>query len=386
MPAVSRSCDVVERVPDSMFTMRFWHTGSMPTDFASCLMHWHATHGRHDLPWQTMGTRPDPYPVWVSEIMLQQTRVDTVIPYFQRFMARFPDISSLARADEDEVLALWSGLGYYGRARNLHAAARLIAQRHGGRFPYDHAAIQQLPGIGRSTAAAIGAFAFARRRAVLDGNVKRVLARVFGVAGWPGDRVVEARLWQLAESLLPRSGIRAYTQGIMDLGALLCTRTQPRCDVCPFAAECVAHREGRYRTLPGPRPGKALPEKTTAMLVMTHGGRVMLEKRPRSGIWGGLWSLPEHPAGEDMVHAAMHQGFQVLTCEPLPHVVHGFTHLRLHIRPWLVAVSRPTGIATPARVWLPLRALHDTALPAPVRRILAALAVSGGEASARDAA
>lgn len=348
----------------------------MATDFASRLIRWQSRHGRDGLPWQAKGGDPDPYPIWLSEIMLQQTRVETVIPYFRRFLARFPDIASLAAASEDEVLALWSGLGYYSRARNLHAAARLILLRHGGHFPREDTDIRSLPGIGRSTAAAIAAFAFNRRLAILDGNVKRVLARVFGVEGWPGDRAVEGRLWDLAESLLPEREIRAYTQGIMDLGATVCTRSNPRCMACPFDDMCVARGEGRQKELPGPRPKKALPEKSVAMLVLLHGGEVMLEKRPAAGIWGGLWSLPECPAGEDAVGAAGRLGFRVEASVALPGLVHGFTHFRLAIQPWRLDVGRPLQAAAPGRIWLSLADLEGAAMPAPVRRILAPLGPS----------
>jgi len=348
----------------------------MLPDFASRLILWQSCHGRHGLPWQAEGESPDPYPIWLSEIMLQQTQVDTVIPYYQRFLARFPDIASLAVAEEDEILALWSGLGYYSRARNLHAAARVIQHQHAGRFPREHTAIQALPGIGRSTAAAIAAFAFNQCLAILDGNVKRVLARVFGVEGWPGDKAVETRLWELAEALLPEHGIRAYTQGIMDLGATVCTRGSPRCGACPLTEECVAHREGRQKELPGPRPKKGLPEKSTAMLVMVHAGEVLLEKRPGSGIWGGLWSLPECLPNEEVDQAAKRLGLHVLACGALPGLVHGFTHFRLTIQPWRLDVGRPVRAEAPGRLWLPLAELEGAALPAPVRRILAPLAIS----------
>lgn len=307
--------------------------------------------------------------------MLQQTQVDTVIPYFKRFLASFPDIASLASAAEDEVLAHWSGLGYYSRARNLHAAARRIQAQHAGLFPRDPVAIQALPGIGRSTAAAISVFAFNRRLAILDGNVRRVLARVFGVEGWPGDRVVEALLWRLAEDLLPREDMRAYTQGLMDLGATLCTRNRPRCGVCPFADECVAERQGRHRELPGARPKKTLPTRQTAMLVLIHAGEILLEKRPAPGIWGGLWSLPECSGDENPRVAAGRLGYQVEVCEALPGMVHAFTHFRLAISPWRMEVKRPMQADEPGRIWLPLGDLDGAALPTPVRRILASQAV-----------
>ncbi len=351
-------------------------------EFAPRLIAWQQRHGRHSLPWQG-GTEGDAYPVWLSEIMLQQTQVETVIPYYQRFLTRFPDLATLAAANQDEVLGQWSGLGYYSRARNLHAAARRIASEHGGMFPRDIDAILALPGIGRSTAAAIAAFTFNERRAILDGNVKRVLARVFGIEGWPGEKTVENRLWLLAESLLPDTdridtdmpvtNIRAYTQGLMDLGATVCTRGRPRCDACPFADQCVANRLGRQREFPAARPKKALPEKSTAMLVLLHAGEVLLEKRPNSGIWGGLWSLPEFPEQEDPARAAGRLGFPAELAGELPGFNHTFTHFRLFIQPWRLQVDRLSVAAEPGRIWLSLDDLDGAALPTPVRRILEGL-------------
>ncbi|MCP5278101.1 MAG: A/G-specific adenine glycosylase [Thiobacillus sp.] len=342
-------------------------------DFATRLIHWQRRCGRHDLPWQIDAATPDPYPIWISEIMLQQTRVETVIPYYTRFLARFPDIASLAAADEEEVLACWSGLGYYSRARNLHAAARRVMASHGGKFPSGPEEILALPGVGRSTAAAIAAFAFNQRQAILDGNVKRVLARIFGVDGWTGLRHVEERLWRLAEALLPSQDIRLYTQGLMDLGATLCTRGRPRCEACPFADDCVAHREGRQGELPGPRPKKALPERETAMLVLIHAGEILLEKRPATGIWGGLWSLPECARDDDVGRVARRQGYLVETVEALPGLVHSFTHFRLTISPWLLHVRKGMRAEEPGRIWLPRADVGGAALPTPVRRILAGL-------------
>ncbi len=344
-------------------------------DFAPRLVSWQQQHGRHDLPWQ--GTR-DPYRIWLSEIMLQQTRVETVIPYYTRFLARFPDLAALAAADVDSVMARWAGLGYYSRARNLHAAAGRIAVEHGGCFPRRFEAILELPGIGRSTAAAIAAFAFGRRGAILDGNVKRVLARVFGIDGWPGEKAVESRMWDLAEALLPESDIRAYTQGLMDLGATLCGRARPRCEICPFGDDCIANRQGRQGELPGARPRKTLPEKTTAMLILLHGGEILLEKRPAPGIWGGLWSLPECPADADPARAAASLGYRAEEARGRPAHVHTFTHFRLHIQPWLLPVQRPFTAGEPGRLWLALDDLDGAALPAPVRRILEAMRGASG--------
>ena len=353
---------------------RFWHThpvtnATLP-DFATRLVAWQRKHGRHDLPWQV----DDPYAIWVSEIMLQQTQVETVIPYYARFMARFPDLATLAAADEDQVMRLWAGLGYYSRARNLHAAARRICTDFAGTFPMAIEAIASLPGIGRSTAAAIAAFAFGQRRTILDGNVKRVLSRIFGIDGWPGDKAVEQRLWKLAESLLPDNAIRAYTQGLMDLGATVCTRSRPRCIDCPYTDDCVANRDGRHAELPASRPKKGLPEKSTGMLVLLHAGEVLLEKRPAPGIWGGLWSLPECALDEDPAHACQRLGLVANEVQPLPGFSHAFTHFRLHIRPWRVAATPAAGASEPGRLWLALGDIEDAALPTPVRRLLRRLA------------
>jgi A/G-specific adenine glycosylase len=331
-------------------------------DFAAQLTRWQRRAGRHDLPWQQKD-RADPYRVWLSEIMLQQTQVATVIPYYQRFLARFPDLAGLAAAPAEEVMALWSGLGYYARARNLQRAAQVIVARHGGRFPRRIEDIAALPGIGRSTAAAVAVFAFGARAAILDGNVKRVLARAFGVAGFPGDKAVEARLWALAESLLPARGIRAYTQGLMDLGATLCTRRKPRCGDCPVAAQCVARRENRIAELPAPRAKRAVPQRAVRVLVLRHRGRVLLQQRPPHGIWGGLLSLPELPDGKLPRRYA--------DAVPLPAVRHAFTHFRLDILPLVAKVSRRD--TAPGGIWLGLKEIDAAPLPAPIRKILASL-------------
>lgn len=328
-------------------------------DFAQRVIVWQKRSGRHDLPWQQGGAR-DPYRIWLAEIMLQQTQVATAIPYYQRFLVRFPDLASLAAAPAEEVMAQWSGLGYYARARNLQRAAQLIVAEWGGRFPRGAGDIQTLPGIGRSTAAAIAVFAFGARAAILDGNVKRVLARAFGIEGFPGDKAVENRLWALAESLLPGRGIKAYTQGLMDLGATLCTRSRPRCGACPLAAQCAALRENRIAELPSPRARRAVPQRAVTLLVLCCRGRVLLERRPPKGIWGGLLSLPELAAGQP---ARRYAGAM-----QLPVVRHAFTHFRLDITPLLCKVSRcntPEG-----SVWWSLKALDMAPLPAPIRRIL----------------
>ena len=303
--------------------------------------------------------------------MLQQTQVATVIPYFERFIARFPSLPLLAAAHEDEVLALWSGLGYYSRARNLHAAARSIAENHGGQFPTAPDVIAQLPGVGRSTAAAVAALAFGQRCAILDGNVKRVLARHGGLAGWPGDKKVENLLWRLAESHLPPSNIEAYTQGMMDLGALICSRSRPTCTACPVNADCVAHIQRRTAELPTPRPKRVLPERQIQMLLLIDRGELLLEKRPARGIWGGLWSLPELDFDADpAAHCLKHFGISTLEQQPLAQLAHSFTHFKLEIQATrLHPATRPP--TQPGQIWLPMDNALGAALPAPVRKLVA---------------
>lgn len=341
-------------------------------DFAGRLLDWHAQHGRHDLPWQT--TR-DPYRVWLSEIMLQQTRVETVIPYYARFLARFPDIATLAAAPVEDVLALWSGLGYYARARNLHKAAQAVVQEHGGQFPQCAIDIATLPGIGRSTAAAIAAFCFGERSAILDGNVKRVLCRVFGIDGFPGERAVEEKLWALADTLMPAEQGGDYIQAQMDLGATLCTRTRPACTSCPLATDCVALATGRVAELPQARPKKAVPQRHVRVAVIERDGVVLLERRPPSGIWGGLLALPEITEGEDPANWLLRRfGMSASETAALATVRHVFTHFRLDIEPVLLRTQgNATTVAETGMEWLALDALDEAGLPAPVRRILDAI-------------
>ena len=345
-------------------------TGARP--FATRLTVWQRAHGRHDLPWQ--GTR-DAYRIWLAEIMLQQTQVATVIPYYERFLAAFPDVRALAAAPVDRVLQLWSGLGYYRRAHHLHAAAGVIVAQCGGRFPCDARTIATLPGIGRSTAAAIAAFAFGTRAAILDGNVKRVLARHRGIDGFPGAPKVEARLWEVAESLLPVRGIETYTQALMDLGATLCTRTAPRCGECPVATDCVARLDGRIADLPAPRPTRARPSRAVRVLVLEHAGTILLEKRPAAGVWAGLWSLPEIDPDADIArHCKARFLASVNVGDALPPIEHGFTHFNLTIHPQRVAVRRwPLRAEAPGLLWLTRDDALAAALPAPIRKLLAAL-------------
>ena len=332
-------------------------------DFAQKLVQWQRRHGRHGLPWQ--GTR-DPYHIWLSEIMLQQTQVAAVVPYYQRFLARFPDIAALAGASEDEVLRLWSGLGYYARGRNLLRAATEVIEA--GRFPDTLEQIHALPGVGPSTAAAIAVFAFGRRAAILDGNVKRVLARCFGIEGEKPQR-------QLAQRLLPERGIEIYTQALMDLGATVCTRAKPACGRCPVARHCVARREGRIEELPAARKRMPLPLKRSTWLVLLHKGSVLLERRPSTGIWGGLWVFPELVSGLPEAFCRKVLGCEVKQSQRLPEIEHGFTHFRLNIQPIRCSVRKILPRAeAPGRIWLDVAEAARAAVPAPVRKLLLGIA------------
>ena len=328
-------------------------------DFAQKLVLWQRRHGRHGLPWQ--GTR-DPYRIWLSEIMLQQTQVAAVIPYYERFLARFPDFAALAGASEDEVLQLWSGLGYYARGRNLLRAAREVVKA--GKFPDTFEEILALPGVGPSTAAAIAAFAFGRRAAILDGNVKRVLARCFGIEG-------EKPQWALAEKLLPARGVENYTQALMDLGATVCTRTHPACDRCPVARDCVARRDGRIEELPAARKRKPLPLKRSTWIVLLHQGSVLLERRPSVGLWGGLWVFPELVSGLPEVFCRKVLGCEVKQSQRLPEIEHGFTHFKLRVQPFRCTVRKILPRAeAPGRIWLDMDDAIRAAVPAPVKKLL----------------
>jgi A/G-specific adenine glycosylase len=340
--------------------------------FAARVVAWQRTHGRHDLPWQN--TR-DPYRVWLSEIMLQQTQVTAVVPYYERFLAAFPDVHALARASIEAVLTQWSGLGYYRRAHHLHAAARAIAERHGGTFPQEAEALATLPGIGRSTAAAIAAFAFGAQAPILDGNVKRVLARHAGIDGWPGLPQVVARLWQCAEARMPATDGDVYAQGLMDLGATLCTRTAPRCAACPVGVDCVAFTTQRTEELPAPRPRKALPQRALRVLLIERGGEILLEKRPAQGIWGGLWSLPECALDDDALAIVQSRfGATVRLREALPPIAHGFTHFGLTLHPQrMAAAAWPVRAEAPGTLWLAPVDAARAALPAPIKKLLRAL-------------
>jgi A/G-specific adenine glycosylase len=347
--------------------------------FAVRVLRWAKTHGRHDLPWQQQRTV---YRVWVSEIMLQQTQVATVIPYYQRFMARFPDLNSLANSPLDDVLHHWSGLGYYARARNLQRAAQRIRDEHGGEFPADFETVAALPGIGRSTAGAILVLACGQRHPILDGNVRRVLARFHAVEGWPGEKSIERELWELADAHTPQRDVAAYTQAMMDLGATVCTRSKPDCEHCPLANDCRAHQLGRENEFPQPRPRKVLPVKRIRMLILIDHGRLMLEQRPPSGIWGGLWSFPELAVDAD-IESWCRQRFGAAPSDRqmLPVLRHTFSHFHLDIEPVIVNI-RPVNVGDSGNtIWFESASPPQVGLAKPVSRLLAALHALSGEAA-----
>ena len=375
--------------------------------FSADVITWQKTHGRHTLPWQNTD---DAYRIWLSEIMLQQTQVAAVIPYYEKFRRRCPTVQARATAPSEDVMAHWSGLGYYTRARNLHRCAQQIVTLYGGIFPADPALLAELPGIGRSTAAAISAFAYGTPAAIMDGNVKRVFARVFGVTTYPGEKKTEDQLWQRAVALLPKadlqsdlqsnlqsnlqSDMQSYTQGLMDLGATLCTRSNPACARCPLAPRCVALATDRVAELPVRKPKKTVPEKHAVMLVITDRSQVLLTQRPDHGIWGGLLSLPElagftatAPAALDTPLAQIE--FQervtqmvapfgsVASCARLQPFSHGFTHFKLHVTPYQVTLERRVyAVAQSQQVWLEAHRLVEAPLPAPIKKLLLTLLCS----------
>jgi len=343
------------------------------TVFAERLLRWFDVSGRKNLPWQA---NPTPYRVWVSEIMLQQTQVTTVIPYYERFMARFPNVRDLAAAPADEVLHLWTGLGYYARARNLHACAKALVASHGGDFPDTVAEVQALPGIGRSTAAAILAISRGRPHAILDGNVKRVLSRVFGIDGDPTAPATVNRLWIEATRCTPTQRVADYTQAIMDLGATLCTRSRPVCTLCPMSADCVAAKSGRQAELPGPkRKLKRKAREATVLLAqvsLNTGRSILLERRPESGVWGGLWSLPQFDSEADALAWCRQQvGEPARTPEMLDPIDHAFTHFDLRLNPLSVHCAAASGVREEAgRLWYTLSSPPRIGLPQPIKALL----------------
>jgi A/G-specific adenine glycosylase len=349
-----------------------------PRVFAERLLGWFDAHGRNSLPWQQ---NPTPYRVWVSEVMLQQTQVATVIPYYGRFMERFPSIEALAAAPIDEVLHLWTGLGYYARARNLHACAQVIVERHGGTFPRKLEEVTALPGIGRSTAGAILALSRGERHPILDGNAKRVLARVFGIDGDPSSAGVLTALWAKADACTPPARAAAYTQAIMDLGATLCTRARPACTVCPMNDGCVAAREGRQALLPGAKRRRERQAREAVLLIAESGQdadlAVLLERRPSTGIWGGLWSPPEFPSESDALEWCRRELGALESSEALAPIEHAFTHFDLRLNPLRVrcAAAAAGGLSAVRdgdhRLWYALEAPPKVGLPQPIHALFA---------------
>jgi A/G-specific adenine glycosylase len=340
--------------------------------FAQRLLKWFSLHGRHTLPWQI---DPTPYRVWVSEVMLQQTQVTTVIPYYARFMARFPGIDALASAPLDEVLHLWTGLGYYARARNLQACAKTLMTRHGGDFPTGLEEVMALPGIGRSTAGAILALSRGQRYPILDGNAKRLLARVFGIAGDPSSKTTLAALWRQADACTPERDVAAYTQGVMDLGATVCTRARPACTECPLRAHCVAALEGRQMELPGKKLKRHRPSREATLLIAQTGGNgytaVLLQRRPASGLWGGLWSPPQFANERDALAWCAREFGEANEAETLAPIDHAFTHFDLRLKPLLVRGRQKLAVLdADDRLWYRLEAPPRVGLPQPILELL----------------
>ncbi len=344
------------------------------TPYANAILKWYDAFGRKNLPWQQNKTA---YSVWLSEIMLQQTQVATVIPYYERFLERFPTVVDLANAEQDEVLHLWTGLGYYARARNLHKAAKIVTEQYCGEFPLDIEQMNALPGIGRSTAAAILSSVYKQPHAILDGNVKRTLARSFAVEGWPGQKKVENQLWRYAEEHTPAQNVDKYNQAMMDMGAMVCTRSKPKCTLCPVESFCEAQKQGNQLSYPGKKPKTEKPVKETWFIMLHHNGKVWLEQRPQSGIWGGLFCFPEH-ANEDLSHPIAHRGIttpDIATQTQLIAFRHTFSHYHLDITPILIELSKQPNVVMEGSkgLWYNLSQPEEIGLAAPVKQLLESL-------------
>lgn len=340
--------------------------------FASMVLSWYQYYGRKTLPWQLDKTV---YQIWLSEVMLQQTQVATVIPYFQRFIARFPNVRALAEAPLDEVLHLWTGLGYYARARNLHKAAQTIVVQHNGEFPTTYTDITALPGIGRSTAGALLSLAFGKHYPILDGNVKRVLARCYAVEGWPGTKIVENQLWTISEEITPALDVGQFNQAIMDLGAMVCTRTKPKCELCPLNVGCIAYANDHWAKYPGKKSRKTLLEKTAYFLLLQHGEHVWLEQRPAVGLWGGLFCFPQFSEWDGLIFWLQQRGVKSNRIKKLSTFSHTFSHYHLNIVPmWLKMSAVGGSIDEEAGLWYNLVQLPLVGLAAPVARLLQLLA------------
>lgn len=344
-----------------------------PKNHQKQVLTWFDRHGRKTLPWQQDKT---PYRVWVSEIMLQQTQVSTVIPYFERFMQRFPDLASLAAAEQDDVLHFWTGLGYYTRARNLHRSAKIIMNEHHGVFPQEIEALQTLPGIGQSTAGAIRAIAFQQHAPILDGNVKRVLTRLLGITTWPGEKKVHAQLWDVATQLTPHQRVADYTQAMMDIGATLCTRSKPQCETCPLKKNCIAFEKNIAASLPRKKPKKKIPVRDVTLVVLKNNDTVLLEKRANSGVWGGLWSLPEitgHALQRDVKTFCTTQfNMSVAQIQFGEIFRHTFSHFHLDILPVFVHIKKNVRkrLEADKQIWYNVSHPDAVGLPAPVKRLL----------------
>jgi A/G-specific adenine glycosylase len=342
------------------------------SSFSQAVLNWYEQFGRKTLPWQIEKT---PYKVWLSEIMLQQTQVTTVIPYFERFMDRFPTVEDLANAEQDEVLHLWTGLGYYARARNLHKAAKIVVEQYQGLFPTNIDDVIALPGIGRSTAGAVLSLSLKQPHAILDGNVKRTLSRCFAVEGWPGKKPVENRLWEIAELHTPKRDVEKYNQAMMDMGAMVCTRSRPKCEICPVNTLCAAKAEDRQADFPGKKPKKVKPEKETWFAIFHHEGEVWLEQRPQSGIWGGLWCFPEQDNPEldsQFERLGIEMDHQVISQQQLIAFRHTFSHYHLDIVPILINITQKPSVLMEANggLWYNLAQPKRVGLAAPVQKLL----------------
>ncbi|MGS2719494.1 A/G-specific adenine glycosylase [Paraglaciecola aestuariivivens] len=340
--------------------------------FSDKILAWFELKGRKNLPWQQ---NKSPYTVWVSEIMLQQTQVKTVIPYYQAFMHRFPDILALANAAQDDVLHHWTGLGYYARARNLHKAAKIIRDQYQGIFPTQLEQVIALPGIGRSTAGAILSLACGQQHSILDGNVKRVLARFFAIEGWPGNKKVETQLWQFADRLTPSTNTADYTQAMMDMGATICTRTKPQCELCPISTDCLANVQGRQGQLPHKKPKKVIPTKSTIMLIPMWQKQCLIYKRPAVGLWGGLWGFYQVDKTTEIEHVAQNLGLNEFQILPLPSFRHTFSHFHLDIQPIVLALkTQPTGqINEDQHIWYDLNQPQKVGLAAPTKQLFSTI-------------
>lgn len=349
------------------------------TSFAQTIVNWQRQEGRQHLPWQH---HTDAYKVWLSEIMLQQTQVTTVLGYYERFLERFPTVQALAQATQDEVMPYWAGLGYYARARNLHRCAQVICSDFKGEFPACSQTLATLPGIGPSTASAIAAFCFGERSPIMDGNVRRVFTRYFGVYGHPQKRAVDQQLWELARQAIAHSpldlNMAAYTQGQMDLGSMVCTRSKPVCTQCPLQQSCFAYLHQKTHELPTPKPKVLQPERFCEMLIVESQGRILLEQRPNSGIWGGLWTFPQYDNADELRSACLNMGISLAPEQKMAALLHVFSHFKLHINPWHVVHGAIPTLFEPSaeQQWVAIDELEHIALPAPVKKLVDGLYAS----------